>query len=154
MSPSEIVNRFFNEVWNDRRFDLLGEIIDPACLTHQVRSAPGGIAVARRGPSALREHIESWLTAFPEIQVTIDLRCVWGANVISWMTMRGIHRGPWQGVAATGREVTIRSVAQHRVEKDRIVEDWVIVETLGFFQQLGLVAPTPDLLADANQRTS
>jgi hypothetical protein len=43
--------------------------------------------------------------------------------------------------------VTIRSVAQHRVEAGRIIEDWVIVETLGLFQQLGLVPPTAELLS-------
>ena len=54
--------------------------------------------------------------------------------------------GAWQGVPSTGREVTIRTVARHRVENGRIIEDWVIVETLGLFQQLGLVQPTPDLV--------
>ena len=47
---------------------------------------------------------------------------------------------------STGREVTIRTVARHRVENGRIIEDWVIVETLGLFQQVGLVQPTPDLV--------
>jgi hypothetical protein len=36
-----------------------------------------------------------------------------------------------------------------RVEEGRIVEDWVIVESLGVFQQPGLVRPTPELIADA-----
>ncbi len=146
MDPSQIVDRFFREVWNQRRFAVLDEIVDPGCVTHQVRSAPGAITSSARGPVALQEHIESWLTAFPDIRVTTDLRCVGGAHVVSWVTMRGIHSGPWQGVPPTGREVTIRTVAQHRVEKGRIVEDWVIVETLGLFQQLGLVRPTPELL--------
>jgi hypothetical protein len=55
-------------------------------------------------------------------------------NVVSWVTMRGTHRGPWQGVPPTNREIIIRTVAQHRVESGRIVEDWVMVETLGLFQ--------------------
>jgi predicted ester cyclase len=146
MDPAQVVERFFTQVWNRRQFAVLDEIVDPACVTHQVRSAPGAIAAAARGPLALREHIESWLTAFPDIRVTTDLRCVGGAHVVSWVTMRGIHSGPWQGVPPTGREVTIRTVAQHRVENGRIVEDWVIVETLGLFQELGLVRPTPELL--------
>jgi predicted ester cyclase len=146
MNPAQVVDRFFTEVWNRRQFAVLDEIVDPACVTHQVRSAAGAIAAAARGPLALREHIESWLAAFPDINVTTDLKCVCDTQVVSWVTMRGTHTGPWQGVPPTGREVTIRTVAQHRVEKGRIVEDWVIVETLGLFQQLGLVRPTPELL--------
>jgi predicted ester cyclase len=146
MDPAQVIDRFFNEVWNERQFGVLSEIIDPTCVTHQVRSASGEISSAARGPAALREHIESWITAFPDIVVAIDLQCVSPPYVVTWVTMRGRHTGQWQGVPPTGREVTIRSVAQHHVEGGRIVEDWVIVETLGLFQQLGLVAPTAELL--------
>jgi predicted ester cyclase len=146
MDPDQVVDRFFTEVWNRRQFAVLEEIVDPTCITHQVRSAPGAIAAAARGPLAVREHIEGWLAAFPDIKVTTDLKCVCDAHVVSWVTMRGVHTGPWQGVPPTGREVTIRTVTQHRIERGRIVEDWVIVETLGLFQQLGLVRPTPELL--------
>jgi predicted ester cyclase len=152
MSPADIVERFFSEVWNHRQFAVLDEIVDAACITHQIRSASGPITTAARGPLALRQHIESWLAAFPDIQVMIDLRCVAGEQVVSWVTMRGIHSGSWQGVPPSGREVTIRTVAQHRIEGGRIVEDWVIVETLGFFQQLGLVASTERLLTERNER--
>jgi hypothetical protein len=37
----------------------------------------------------------------------------------------------------------------HRVENGRIFEDWVVVESLGFYQQLGLVAPTAQFLPAA-----
>jgi len=154
MTPAEIVDRFFTEVWNRRQFSVLDEIVDPACVTHQVRSAPGAITAASRGPDALREHIESWLVAFPDITVMTDLTCACGAHVVSWITMRGVQSGPWQGVPPTGREVTIRTVAHHRVENDRIIEDWVIVETLGVFQQLGLVPSTPELLMQAQKNAA
>jgi hypothetical protein len=39
--------------------------------------------------------------------------------------------------------------SMHRVENGRIVEDWVVVESLGLYQQLGLVAPTEQLLSAA-----
>ena len=149
--PAQVVDRFFTEVWNQRRLGVLDEIVDTNCVTHQVRSAPGAIVSAGRGPRALREHIESWLAAFPDIAVTIDLKCACDPLVVSWVTMRGVHARPWQGLPPTGREVTIRTVAQHRVENGRIVEDWVIVETLGLFQQLGLVQSTPELLMQARQ---
>jgi predicted ester cyclase len=146
MNRAHIINRLFNEVWNGRRFDVLPEIVDPECVTHQVRSAAGEISSGARGPDPLQEHIEGWIGAFPDIAVAIDLQCVCDPYVVSWVTMRGRHIGPWQGIPPTGQEVTIRTVAQHRIEGGRIVEDWVIVETLGLFQQLGLVPSTAELL--------
>jgi predicted ester cyclase len=148
MQAADLVEKFFAEVWNRRDFAVLDEIVDQNCVTHQVRSASEPISTAVRGPQALRRHIEAWLAAFPDIRVTADLRCACGNHVISWVTMRGTHRAPWQGIPPTGREVTIRTVAQHRVEGGRIVEDWVIVETLGFYQQLSLIPSMQELLTE------
>jgi predicted ester cyclase len=146
MHAADVIERFFTEVWNGRDFAVLDQIVDESCVTHQLRSAPEPICSVSRGPAALRQHIEAWVTAFPDIHVTTDHRCVCGTEVVSWVTMRGTHRAPWQGIAPTGREVTIRTVTQHRVEDGRIVEDWVIVETLGLFQQLGLIRSMQELL--------
>ena len=107
--------------------------------------APGGVRL--EGRDAATGYAMTWLKAFPDISVTTDLQTALGPNVASWVTMRGTHRGVWQGVLPTNRETTIRTVAQHRVENGRIVEDWVMVEALGLFQQLRLVPPTPELLA-------
>ena len=146
MHSADVVERFFSEVWNRRDFAVLDQIVHENCVTHQVRSVPERISSTSRGPLALRQHIEAWVTAFPDIQVTTDHRCACGNEVISWVTMRGTHRAPWQGIAATEREVTIRTVTQHRVQGGRIVEDWVIVETLGFYQQLGLIPSLQELV--------
>jgi predicted ester cyclase len=152
MQAADLVERFFAEVWNRRELAALDEIVDQSCVTHQVRSASEPISTAERGPQVLRQHIEAWLAAFPDIRVATDLRCACGNHVISWVTMRGTHRAPWQGIPPTGREVTIRTVAQHRVEGGRIVEDWVIVETLGFYQQLGLISSMQELLSERTEK--
>jgi predicted ester cyclase len=52
-------------------------------------------------------------------------------------------------IAPTGKEVSIRMIVIHRIVKGRIVEDWVLVESLGFFQQLGAIPPTQEILARA-----
>jgi predicted ester cyclase len=152
MHAAEIVERFFSEVWNRRNFAVLDQIVAETCVTHQVRSVPDPISSAARGPAALRHHIEAWVAAFPDIQVSTDRRCVCGTEVVSWITMRGTHQAPWQGIAPTHREVTIRTVALHRVEAGRIVEDWVIVETLGFFQQLGVIPSMRELLSQRERK--
>jgi len=37
----------------------------------------------------------------------------------------------------------------HRIDAGMIMEDWVLVESMGFFQQLGIIPATTDLLARA-----
>src|SRR6266699_3901163 len=89
MDPLEVVRRFFQDVWNGRRLELLDELVDPNCVTHQLRSVRGSVESLPRGPAALREHIAGWLKAFPDISVTTDLQTALGPNVVSWVTMRG-----------------------------------------------------------------
>ncbi len=59
--------------------------------------------------------------------------------------MRGTHIGVWLGVAPTNKEVSVRLSVIHRIAQGKIVEDWVLVEALGFFQQLGLVPSTEEI---------
>lgn len=40
----------------------------------------------------------------------------------------------------------IRMFTVHRVVQGKIVEDWVLVESVGFFQQLGVVPNSEDLV--------
>lgn len=39
----------------------------------------------------------------------------------------------------------------HRIENAKIAEDWVLVEALGLFQQLGLVPMTEELLKNTTK---
>jgi hypothetical protein len=35
----------------------------------------------------------------------------------------------------------------HRIANQKIVEDWVLVESLGLLQQLGLLPPTDEIMS-------
>jgi len=145
-SNVEVARAFFERAWNARDFDVLDEIVTPECITRQLRSASGDVSSVPRGPQELREHMRAWLAAFPDLQWHIDEMVDGGGRIVCWVTATGTHRGPWQGVPATGRAITIRGAVMQRVDAGRIVEDWVVLETLGVYQQLGLVAPTQELL--------
>lgn len=69
-----------------------------------------------------------------------------GERVMTQSVMRGTHTGVWFGIAPTNKEVSVRLSVIHRVAGGKIVEDWVLVEALGFFQHLGLVPSTAEIL--------
>jgi len=149
MNPELVSRRFFEEVWNARRLEVADEIVAADCITRQLRSSAGPMPSASRGPDALKEHILSWLAAFPDLTWEIEAVVTQGERVVTWAVAHGTHQGHWLGVAPTGRRIAIRCVVLHRVADGRIVEDWVVTEALGFFQQLGIVPDTPTLLANA-----
>jgi hypothetical protein len=137
--------RFVEELWNERRLELADELVAPDCVTHQLRSGAED-APAPRTPALLKEHVAAWLAAFPDLHFEIEQMIAEGALVSTRCTMHGTHTGPWLGVAPTNREVSVRMVVTQRIAGGQIVEDWVLVESLGLFQQLGLVPPREELL--------
>jgi predicted ester cyclase len=71
-----------------------------------------------------------------------------GDRVVMQLLMEGTHQGAWLGIPASGKKMQIRMFTVHRVVEGKIVEDWVLVESLGVFQQLGVVPNTADLVGN------
>lgn len=143
--PKQVIERFVDELWNARRLDVADEIFDSDCVTHQLRSGMQEDAV-RRGPQAIKEHVAGWITSFPDLRFTVEQMLTESDRVATQLRMEGTHLGSWLGIPATGKNVQIRMFTIHRVVQNKIIEDWVLVESLGVFQQLGLLPGTPELL--------
>ena len=142
----DIVIRFYEELWNRRDLGVADDIFAADCLTHQLRSGAAS-AGTPRGPEAVKEHVAEWHAGFPDLRFEVEGLVAEADQVTSRSVMRGTHTGQWLGIAPTGKEVSIRMCLTHRIEDGKIVEDWVLVEALGFFQQLGLVPETREILS-------
>ena len=145
MDPKQLIKRFVEELWNERRLDVADAIFAEDCVTHQLRSGVPADAVPR-GPQAIKEHVTRWIASFPDLHFSIEQMLSEGDRVVMQLLMEGTHHGAWLGIPASGRKMQIRMFTVHRVAQGKIVEDWVLVESLGFFQQLGVVPNTEDLV--------
>lgn len=141
-----IVSRFFDELWNQRRIEIANEIIAANCVTHQLQSGAEDTGVLRN-PEAVKHHVSGWLVGFPDLRFDVEQMLAEDDHVVTRCVMHGTHKGGWFGISATGKRVSIRMIVTHRIEEAKIAEDWVLVEALGFFQQLGLVSSTQEILA-------
>jgi steroid delta-isomerase-like uncharacterized protein len=92
------------------------------------------------GPQAERQFIATVLAAFPDLHVRIDQLFAEDALVALRYTIEGTHRGEFLGVPATGRRVSVQSAETYRLSDGRLAEQWVVMDALGLFQQLGVVA--------------
>jgi predicted ester cyclase len=140
-----IVRRFFDELWNQRKLNVADEIFDPHCVSHQLQSGAEDIGLPRDA-EAVKKHINAWLEGFPDLYFTIDRMFAEDECVITSAVMRGTHTGTWQGLPPTGRSLSIKMVVTHQIRNRKIIADWVLVESLGFFQQLGLVPAIEKIL--------
>lgn len=131
-----IVRRLWEEVWNSRDFDLVGEIMSPDYAEHEKQFAP------------------MWLTIFPDAQFAVEEMIAEGDKVVSRVTFRGTHQAEYKGIPATGRSVEVKAVWIHRLAGGRIVEgkQWGFVDWLGLLQQLGATIAPP--ASDQESRNS
>ena len=82
-----------------------------------------------------------FLTAFPDIQITIDDEIGEGDKVVTRWTFQGTHQGELMGMPATGKRVNIGGISTDRIANGKVVEHWAEIDLLGLMQQLG-AAPT------------
>ena len=143
----QLILRFVEELWNQRKLEIADVIFDKDCRTFQLQS---GVPVTSspRGPEIIKHHIMEWLSGFPDLKFTIEQMIAEGDRVSTLLVMDGTHTGEWQGIPPNGKRINIRMMTIHRIQSGKIIEDWVIVESLGFFQQLGILSPTSDLLRE------
>jgi serine phosphatase RsbU (regulator of sigma subunit)/predicted ester cyclase len=69
--------------------------------------------------------ISVYQAALSERRLTIEDQVAGGDKVVTRLTVRATHdRGELLGVAPTGREVTMRGIVIHRIERGKIAEEW------------------------------
>ncbi len=82
-----------------------------------------------------------FITAVPDIQMTIEDMIAEGEKVAARLTLRGTHAGDLWGIPPTGKQATISSINIWRVVGGKLVEQWSETDMLGMMQQLGVIPP-------------
>jgi len=88
------------------------------------------------GLNGLIEALGEFLTAFPDAHETVETVIAEGDQVAAVGTLRATHRGPFGGIAATGRPVRVHVFELHRVVDGKIREGWVFLDLMGLMAQL------------------
>jgi predicted ester cyclase len=105
-----------------------------------------------RGPLNLEAWTQfsgSFAEAFPDIRLTVEDIFSAGEMVAARVAFHGTHRGEFQGIAPTGKEVAFSSIEINRVVDGKVEEHWVELDLLGLMQQLGAL-PEPQQSEEAS----
>ena len=87
-----------------------------------------------------------YLSAFPDLHITVEDMIAEGDKIVARLTMRGTHQGAFLGIPPTGKQVTGTAIDINRITGGKSVEHWNNSDTLGLLQQLGVV-PLPGQVA-------
>jgi len=127
----------FEEVWNQGKLELISTYY-AADFSNFGKQTP---------LERIRQIVEAWRTAFPDLHFSIDAQLAEGDRVLYHCTLAGTHLGPFVmpglwNLAPTGRRFSVRQMHLIRVRDGQIAEHWAVRDDLGMLQQLGIV-PAP-----------
>jgi steroid delta-isomerase-like uncharacterized protein len=100
-----------------------------------------------QGKDALRQYLQGWFTAFPDIKITVTNRVASEDQVASELDFTGTNSGPLQlapgmTIPATGKKVNGKGTYFVRFKDGKPVEVHSYPDLAGMMMQLGLM-PMP-----------
>jgi steroid delta-isomerase-like uncharacterized protein len=130
--------RIVDEAWNQRRLDVLDEVLSPDFVNHDPAD-PEDV----RGIDAIKERVRGYHTAMPDLVVTIEEAFASGDLVATRWNARGTNEGELAGMPATHKQMNITGMSIDRFDADgKLRETWDQWDNLGFMTQLGLIPET------------
>jgi len=127
----ELVLRLYEEI-NKQNFDAVIEIWAPDARIY----APGGFEP--RKPEDLKPLFSITFIAFPDFALSIEDVIAKGDKVTARLIYTGTHTGEVMGNPPTGNSTKYLAIQTHTIKDGKIVESWVLEDSLFLFQQLGM----------------
>lgn len=130
-----LVRRLFEEAFNKRNMSVIDALLGVNYVNHDFPAPAPGI-------EGFKQVVALFTTAFPDMRVTIEEELAEGDKIITRGYFTGTHKGVFQNIPPTGKSIKVKYIDIWRIEKGKLVENWVQMDQLGMLQQLGVV-PMP-----------
>lgn len=130
-----VVRRLFEEWINKKNLAVIDGMVTANYVSHE-----GGV---NSSAAETKVFLAALLAAFPDMQVTIEDMIASGDKVVVRNTWCGTHRGPFLGIATTGKQVRCEGIVIWRIEGGKLAERWATIDYLSLMRQLGVVAIPP-----------
>lgn len=111
-----VVRRWYDELWNKGRFEIIDELASPDGVLHAQGDALDLMAA--------RERFIAMRTAFHDFEFAIDHLTVQDDVAVVRWHVRLTHVGPWMGRPPSGKRFTIEGSSWVRVTDGRLREGW------------------------------
>lgn len=130
-----LARRSTEEVWNQGKLAVIDELVASNATYHDP-NVPGGKFT---GPEGLKQFVQIYRTAFPDVHITIQDQIAEGDKVVNRWTATGTHKGDLMGIKPTNKFSTVTGVDIERYQNGKVVESWANYDMFGMLQQLGVV---------------
>jgi predicted ester cyclase len=126
-----IVHQFIKTVWNEGSLDRIAEFIS---LSYAI---PGGGS----GPTGVRDNVQRFRAAFPDIVVQISHTVAEDDVVVTWLNLEGTNSGPFKNYPPSHSRVKWWEVAFWWIQNGMIVRGQFAADMLALRQGIGAIPP-------------
>jgi steroid delta-isomerase-like uncharacterized protein len=144
--------RLKNQSVQDRNLTTARQVFANVCNSNDLESAHAAIDqyfakgfTVNRTPPGIAPTIDGtkrWkakvMAGFPDYRTEIEDEFADGDRVVIRWRSTGTHLGEFQGLAPTGKTITVSGITISRYADGKIVESWVGFDTQDLMRQLGV----------------
>lgn len=125
-----LIRRFYDDVFNAGRFDLIDELFHDDVIDHT--AGPG----QKSGIEGIKDSVRYLRNAFPDVHATSEVLLGEGDLVAERWISVGTHRGRFVGVPPTGKRIRVTGINIFRFADGKIAERWLEWDRRGMLRQL------------------
>lgn len=129
-----LLRRWFEEVWNKGRSDVIHEMFAADGIAHGLTDDHSG---PLKGPAGFKPFHETFRQAFPDIEVIVEEIIGEGDLLAARCSVRGTHKGDSLGITASNARVEFTGMCIVRIGDGMIVEAWNNFDFLTMNKQIG-----------------
>ena len=127
-----IASRVLEALWNQEDFATVDALVDPDYDGHS--------STVFDGPNGAKQFAPVFRSAFPDFQFVIEDQIAEADQVATRWLIRGTHKGVFQGIAPTNKQIQLTGITLFQIANGRIVDGWTNEDVLGLMQQIGAIA--------------
>ena len=127
-----VILRAEAEVWNKGNLAAVDEIYAPNFVCHFVDG------IEWRGLHGVRAAVASHRTSFPDWRERVEDMIAEGDRVVIRVRSTGTQLGGFNGIAPTGKRISIEEIHIFRLDRGKIAEQWGMPDVHGLLEQLGV----------------
>jgi len=136
VNPNKAVSRrWFQEVWNEGRVELIGELAHRDALCHNLE----GPDVTTSSPEQFLDFHQRMRGAISGLHLEILDMIAEDDRVVLRIHSTGTHTGNDLGIPPTGNAIDFESIVILRFVDGKIAEGWNYLDQLSFYQQLHIL---------------
>ncbi len=130
-SNKQVVKRYFEEVVNKQKVELLREIYSEDYFFHSLEDGSEG-----KGIKGLEDFLPYFFKAFPDIHYTIDQIIAEGDKVVVQATVTGTHKGEFWGYPPSNNKIKLSEVFFYTLKDNKIIENRRLIDLFHLHKQL------------------